>query len=60
MSKSLKQRLATAVRAQTKGAWDYEDEDYPMEDWKYAVQNGDTRLGYFDWVIHNIESEMAS
>jgi hypothetical protein len=24
--------------------------DYPREDWKYEVANGDTSLGYWDWV----------
>ena len=28
----------------------------PIEDWKYDVANGDTQLGYDDWVRHNIES----
>jgi hypothetical protein len=31
-------------------------EEYPREDWKYDVVNGDTILGYWDWVIHNLES----
>jgi hypothetical protein len=29
---------------------------YPMEDWQYDVGNGDTKLGYKDWVLHNLES----
>jgi len=29
---------------------------YPIEDWKYDVSNGDTKLGYEDWVEHNVES----
>lgn len=31
-------------------------ENYPKEDWQYDVANGDTRLGYEDWVRHNVES----
>jgi hypothetical protein len=31
--------------------------DFPLEDWKMDVQNGDTFLGYTDWVKHNIESK---
>ena len=27
------------------------------EDWVYEVNNGDTLLGYRDWVDHKIESE---
>ena len=30
---------------------------YPREDWRYEVGNGDTNLGYWDWVIHQWESE---
>lgn len=26
------------------------DEQYPVEDWQYEVRNGDTRLGYHDWL----------
>jgi len=32
------------------------EELYPMEDWQYEVANGDTKLGYAEWVAHNIES----
>lgn len=24
--------------------------DYPVEDWKYEVTNGSTRLGYWEWI----------
>lgn len=27
-----------------------EDPAYPLSDWQYQVDNGDTRLGYADWV----------
>jgi hypothetical protein len=29
---------------------------YPLEDWQYDVANGDTRLGYVEWVEHKTES----
>jgi hypothetical protein len=29
---------------------------FPIEDWKHDVSNGDTKLGYADWVAHNVES----
>lgn len=32
-----------------------EDDAWPVADWKYDVGNGDTRLGYWDWVEHNRE-----
>ena len=28
---------------------------YPPKDWTYEVDNGDTRAGYWDWVISMIE-----
>lgn len=34
-----------------------EDKDFPIEDWQYDVANGDTRLGYWNWVKHNKESQ---
>jgi len=27
-----------------------ESPDYPLADWQAEVANGDTRLGYWDWV----------
>lgn len=27
-----------------------EDPDHPADDWRYAVTNGDTRQGYWEWV----------
>lgn len=32
-------------------------EAHPEDDWRYEVANGDTRLGYEDWVIHQVEAE---
>ena len=32
-----------------------EDADWPVVDWQYDVANGDTRLGYADWVEYNTE-----
>lgn len=34
-----------------------EDKDYPRRDWHDAVSNGDTNLGYWDWVGHQKEIE---
>jgi len=31
--------------------------DYPVADWQYEVANDDTRLGYWSWVSHMIDSE---
>jgi len=38
-------------REQHGGTWG-EHPDYPVSDWQYEVANGDTRLGYWDWVEH--------
>lgn len=32
-------------------------ESHPVEDWRREVANGDTLLGYQDWVIHKVEAE---
>jgi hypothetical protein len=34
--------------------WD-EHGYFPVKDWKYAVDNNDTRQGYIDWVNAQIE-----
>ncbi|MHB1642514.1 MAG: hypothetical protein ACYCS8_07620 [Acidithiobacillus sp.] len=33
-----------------------EHPDYIREEWSEDVGNGDTNLGYWDWVLHNVES----
>lgn len=33
-----------------------DEEKYPTADWQYEVANGDTRLGYAEWVEHKVES----
>ncbi len=32
-----------------------EHPEWSIEDWQYDVRNGDTILGYNDWVHHNTE-----
>lgn len=36
------------------GIWS-EYPEYPREDWKLEVVNGDTNLGYWEWVEHQEE-----
>lgn len=36
------------------GTWG-EHPSYPSEDWKYEVEAGDTRRGYWDWVVAKLE-----
>jgi len=31
--------------------------NFPIEDWKYEVANGDTVLGYEDWLKHQEEAD---
>lgn len=50
-----KTRIAAAAEARERADWDYEDSIHPREDWQYEVANGDTQLGYFDWVIHKLD-----
>ena len=38
------------------GYWD-DVSDLPVEDWQYEVANGDTRLGYHDWLTRKREDE---
>ena len=32
------------------------EEQWPVDDWIQDVSNGDTRLGYAEWVQHQLES----
>lgn len=34
-----------------------EDDKHPLNDWKYEVENGDTRAGYWQWVKSRREQE---
>ena len=57
MSKrTIKNRIAQAQ--ENKGDWDYEDPKLPRADWRAEVANNDTQLGYFDWVINNLEGQL--
>lgn len=37
------------------GVWG-EHPDHPRSDWRYEVANGDTSLGYWQWVARNMEA----
>jgi len=36
------------------GVWGAHD-TWPVQDWKYEVDNDNTRLGYWEWVAQQIE-----
>ena len=44
--------MTTNENEVTQDVW-AEDADWPVTAWQYDVGNGDTRLGYWDWVEHN-------
>jgi hypothetical protein len=36
---------------------DTKSNPFPIEDWRYEVANGDTLLGYEEWVAHKREAD---
>lgn len=34
--------------------------DHPLEDWQLEVANGDTRLGYWQWVEYRQEADQLA
>lgn len=47
------------LAARLGGNW-AECEQYPVEDWRLQIENGDTRAGYWDWVVSSAESDEVS
>ena len=56
----LKVRTTIEEIKQSLDGWDYhrdgEHEQFPVIDWVGAAMNGDTILGYQEWVEHRIEA----
>ena len=51
---------ATAASPQWQGhGWDDQHQAHPRIDWRYEVANGDTLLGYHEWVQHRLDAEMT-
>lgn len=48
--------MENALCDQFGGVWGAHP-DHPVEDWQYEVANGDTRLGYWDWVAAQLEAK---
>jgi hypothetical protein len=46
---------AEQLREAHGGVWG-EYLDYPVADWIMDARNGDTRLGYWEWVAHQVEA----
>jgi hypothetical protein len=38
------------------GYWDGEHPEYTLADWRQLVAENDTRLGYWEWVLANVEA----
>lgn len=51
--------MTTAQLIAEYGYWG-EHLEYPLSDWHYAVNNNDTRLGYWDWVAREDLDEQES
>jgi hypothetical protein len=53
------ERVTEPTREQLREAGIDPDEDdpkYPRTDWQYEVTNGDTKLGYTEWLLHKREA----
>lgn len=38
----------------------HSDPNHPVEDWQYEVANGDTRLGYHEWLARQERERHAA
>jgi len=47
---------ATQALIEEHGEWG-EHPTFPLSDWKYEVENDDTRQGYWSWVASKVEGE---
>lgn len=50
------QPTAPPAKVEEVSSWDIDDDKYPRSDWKYEVNNGDTQLGYHEWLMHTREA----
>lgn len=51
--------VAIAALQRTYAAGDVwgEHPTYPREDWRHEVDNNETHLGYWEWVVHTMEAQ---
>ena len=52
-------RIGTRLAQQYGGHWG-EHPNYPVDDWRYEVDNRDTRLGYWEWVGKKINMHLEA
>jgi hypothetical protein len=50
-------REAAELAERHGGTWG-EHPQHPVTDWVYAVSNDDTRSGYWEWVLVQLESAL--
>lgn len=50
--------LVRQLREKHGGYWGEYDR-FPVNDWRYAVDTGETRLGYWEWVAYLVEGTNA-
>ena len=50
------QKEANKLREANGGVWGNMP-NFPTEDWTDEVTNGDTRLGYWEWVAHQMDTK---
>lgn len=50
---------ARRLREEHGGFWG-EHHSWPVDDWTTEVSNGETRLGYWEWVAAQVDSAGAS
>lgn len=48
--------LIRQVATEYGGYWS-ENPDFPSTDWQIEVVQGNTRLGYWEWVIHRLDEQ---
>lgn len=50
---------ATDVMRQCGNDFWSECKQFPKDDWRSEVENNDTVLGYWDWVVHQAEADQV-
>ena len=48
--------MPTALALASRHGYWKEHPEFPVTDWQYEVQNDETRLGYWEWVVGKLEA----
>ena len=38
--------------------WEDEDSEFPVSDWQFQIEEGGTRLGYWEWAYKERQAEI--